>query len=171
VQANVRVSVRDEETTRVTAALRGLLPDDPGVRARTLVAKDLGSLIPERGQPPQEWVARTGEEADAAARAIAGDVAGAGFAYMDSVASPEAYFAEVTRQVWRLLWPHEGAVALMLHGDVDEAKRMLATIARPVSQRPTTWSDADRPTAAFFYSFAAHFGVNLAIEDWPARAT
>ena len=171
VQVTARVAVRDEDISQLTATLRGLLPDDPGVRARSLVSKDLNSLLPERGTSPQEWVARTEAEADAAARQIADDVATAGFAYMESVASPGAYFAELARQVWRLLWPHEGAVAYMLHGDAEEAKRMLLTIARPLAQRPTRWADEDRPSAAFFNSFAAHFGMDLAIEDWPAKAS
>ena len=142
VQVSVRVAVRDEEITRLTTTLRGLVPDDQGARARSLVSKELTALAAERGLPPQEWTARTEAEAE-----------------------------PVARQVWRLLWPHEGAVAHMMHGDVAEATRMLATIARPVSQNPTTWSDADRPTAAFFYSFAAHFGVDLGIELWPAKAS
>jgi hypothetical protein len=171
VQVTARVAVRDEDISRLTAQLRGLPPDDPGVRARSLVAKDLSSLLPERGASPQEWVARSEEEADAAARRIAEDVAAAGFAYMESVSYPEPYFAEVTRQVWRLLWPHEGAVAYMLHGDGEEAKRMLATIARPVAQQPTTWADEDRPSATFFHSFATHFATDLGITDWPVKAS
>jgi len=171
VQVTARVAVRDEDISRLTATLRGLPAEDPGVRARSLVSKDLNSLLPERGPAPQEWVARTDAEADAAARQIAGDIAAAGFAYMESVASPRAYFAELTQQVWRLLWPHEGAVAYMLHGDRDEAKRMLLTIARPVAQYPTTWADEDLPSAAFFHSFATHFGLDLGIQDWPAKAS
>jgi len=171
VQVTARVAVRDEDISQLTATLRGLQPEDPGVRARNLVSRDLNSLLPERGPSSQEWVARTEAEADAAARQIADDVATAGFAYMESVASPGAYFAELTRQVWRLLWPHEGAVAYMLHGDAEEAKRMLLTIARPLAQRPTRWADEDLPSAEFFRSFAAHFGLDLAIEDWPAKAS
>jgi hypothetical protein len=171
VQVTARVAVRDEDISQLTATLRGLPPEDPGVRARSLVSKDLNSLLPERGSSPQEWVARTEAEADAAARRIADDIAAAGYAYMESAASPDAYFAELTQQVWRLLWPHEGAVAYMLHGDPEEAKRMLLTIARPVAQGPTTWADEDGPSAAFFRSFEAHFGMDLGIGDWPVRAS
>ena len=164
-----RVGIRDEDVSRLVAKLRGLAPGDPGAQGHSLVMKDLNSLIPERGALPPEWVTQSEAESGDVARRIADDVARAGLPYLASKASPEAHFAEFTQQVWRLLWPHEAAVAHMMHGDLDEAKRMLLTIARPVAQHPATWADQDKPSAGFFAAFAAHFGVDLEIEDWPAQ--
>ena len=164
-----RVGIRDEEVSRLVAKLRGFSPGDPGAQGHSLVMKDLNSLIPERGAMPPEW--GTGGDAawDDVARRIADDVVQAGFPYLESKASPEAYYAEFTEQVWRLLWPHEAAVAHMMHGDLREAKRMLLTIARPVSQHPTSWAEQDKPSADFFDAFSVHFGVDLKIDEWPAR--
>lgn len=165
-----RVEVRDEEVSRLVAELRGLPPGGPGARGRNLVMRDLNSLIPERGSLPFEWVARSGTEAEDVARRIADDIVAAGYPYMESKASPEAYFEEFTRQVWKLLWPHEAAVEYMMHGELAAAKRMLMTIARPVAQQPTAWAGQDKPSADFFDAFAAHFGVDLEIEGWPVKA-
>lgn len=166
-----RVEVRDEELSRLAATLRGLSPGDPGTRGRNLVMRDLNSLLPQRGSLPPEWVAQGEAGAGDAARRIADDVVVAGLPYMASKASPEAYFAEFSQQVWKLLWPHEAAVAYMMRGDLAAAKRMLMTIARPVAQHPTTWAEQDRPSAAFFDAFAAHFGVDLGIAEWTAKGS
>ena len=163
-----RVGIRDEDVSRLVAKLRGLTPGDPGAQGHSLVMKDLNSLIPERGALPPEWVTQSEAESGDVARRIADDIAKAGFPYLEATASPEAYFAEFTDQVWRLLWPHEAAVAHMMHGDLDEAKRMLLTIARPVSLHPTSWAEQDKPSADFFDAFAAYFGVDLEIDEWPA---
>jgi hypothetical protein len=128
-------------------------------------------LIPDRGALPPEWVTQSETESGDVARRIADDIVRAGFPYLESKASPEAYFAEFTEQVWRLLWPHEAAVAHMMHGDLEEAKRMLLTIARPVSQHPASWAAQDKPSADFFDAFAAHFGVDLEIDEWPAKGS
>jgi hypothetical protein len=162
-----RVEVRDEEVSRLAAELRGLSPTDPGTRGRNLVMRDLNSLIPERGSMPPEWAALSEAEAGNAARRIVDDIVVAGFPYLHSKASPWAYFAEFTQQVWKLLWPHEAAVAYMLHGERQAAKRMLMTVARPVAQQPTTWAEQDKPSAKFFDAFSAHFGVDLEIGEWP----
>lgn len=164
-----RVEVRDEEVCRLVAALRGLEPSDTGLRGHNLVLRDLNSLIPERGSLPQEWAARSGAEAGAVARRVVDDIVAAGFPYMEGKASPEAYFAEFTQQVWKLLWPHEAAVAYMMHGEPEAARRMLMTVARPVAQNPTTWAHQDIPSAAFFNAFSAHFGVDLGIEEWTVK--
>lgn len=164
-----RVGLRDEEVSRLVAELRGLAPDDPEAPGHSLVIKDLSSLIPRRGSQPQEWTARTEAEAGDTARRIADDIESAAIPYLVSKAWPEAYYEEFTEQVWRLLWPHEAAVAHMLRGDAEEAKRMLLTIARPVSQQPTSWAEQDRKAAAFFRAFAARFGVDLGIGEWPVK--
>ena len=164
-----RVGIRDEDVSLLVAKLRGLAPGDPGAQGHSLVMKDLNSLIPERGALPPEWVTQSEAESGDVARRIADDIAKAGLPYLESTAFPEVYFAEFTRQVWRLLWPHEAAVAHMMHGDLNEAKRMLLTIARPVAQHPATWAEQDKPSADFFEAFSAHFGVDLEIEDWPAQ--
>jgi hypothetical protein len=165
-----RVGIRDEEVSRLIAKLRGLSPGDPGAQGHSLVMKDLNSLIPERGALPPEWVTQSEADPGHVARQIADDIVSAGFPYLESKTSPEAYFAEFAEQVWRLLWPHEAAVAHMLHGDPAAAKRMLLTIARPVAQHPTTWAEQDKASADFFDAFAAHFGVDLGVGEWPARA-
>ena len=164
-----RLGIRDEEVIRLVAKLQGLSPGDPGAQGHSLVIKDLNSLLPERGSLPLEWVTQGEAEARDVARRVADDVVATGFPYLESKASAEAYYAEFTDQVWKLLWPHEAAVAYMLHGDLDAAKRMLMTIARPVSQRPAAWAEQDKPSAEFFDAFAVHFGVNLAIDEWPAK--
>lgn len=164
-----RVEVRDEEVSRLVADLRGLAPGDPGTRGHNLVMRDLNSLIPERGSLPSEWAARSEAEAGDAARRIVDDIVVAGFPYMQSMASPEAYFAEFTQQVWKLLWPHEAAVAYMMHGELGAAKRTLMTVARPVAQQPATWAEQDRSSADFFAAFSARFGVDLGIEEWPVQ--
>jgi hypothetical protein len=164
-----RVEVRDEEVSRLVAALRGLEPSDPGLRGHNLVMRDLNSLIPERGSLPPEWAARSEAEAGAVARRIVDDIMVAGFPYMESKASPEAYFEEFTQQVWKLLWPHEAAVAYMMHGEPEAAKRTLMTVARPIAQHPPTWAEQDRPSADFFAAFSAHFGIDLVIEEWPVK--
>lgn len=164
-----RLGIRDEEVSRLVARLRGLPPGDPSAQGHSLVMKDLNSLLPERGSLPREWVAWSVADADDVAQRITDDIVTAGFPYLQDNASPGAYFAELNRQVWRLLWPHEAAVAHMLHGEAEQAKRMLLTIARPVSQYPTSWAEQDRPSADFFAAFAGYFHVDLAIEDWPAK--
>ena len=164
-----RVGIRDEDVSRLVAKLRGLTPGDPGAQGHSLVMKDLNSLIPERGAMPPEWGTQDDAAWDDVARRIADDVVGAGFPYLESKATPEAYYAEFNEQVWRLLWPQEAAVAHMMHGDVKEAKRMLLTIARPVSQHPTSWAEQDKPSADFFDAFSAHFGVDLEIDKWPTN--
>lgn len=164
-----RVEVRDEEVSRLVAELRGLSPSDPGKRGHNLVMRDLSSLIPERGWLPPEWSALSEADAGDAARRIVDDIVMAGFPYMESKASPREYFAEFTQQVWKLLWPHEAAVAYMLHGEPESAKRMLMTVARPVARQPTTWAEQDRPSAEFFAAFSAHFGVDLKIDEWPVN--
>jgi hypothetical protein len=164
-----RVGIRDEEVSRLVAELRGLAPDDPEAPGHSLVIKDLSSLLPRRGSQPQEWTARSEAEADRAARRIADDIDSAAIPYLVGKSWPEAYYEELTEQVWRLLWPHEAAVAHMLRGDAEEAKRMLLTIARPLSQQPTTWAEQDAAAAAFFRAFAARFCVDLRIGDWPVK--
>ena len=164
-----RVEVRDEEVSRLVAVLRGLSPGDPAARGHNLVLRELSSLIPGRGSLPREWTARSGTEAEDVARRVADDVLAAGLPYLRSKAEPGAYFAEFTEQVWKLLWPHEAAVTYLMHGDPAAARRILMTIARPVSQRPTAWAGQDRPSAAFFNSLTAHFGVDLKIDEWPAQ--
>jgi hypothetical protein len=167
-----RIGIRDEETSRLVARLRGLSPDDAGAQGHSLVMKDLNSLIPERGSLPPEWVTQVTHseaEAEVVARRIADDVVRAGFPYMESTASPQAYFAEFKEQVWKLLWPQEAAVIHMMHGELDEAKRMLMSIARPIAQQPTAWAGQDLPSAGFFDAFSAHFGVALGIEEWPVK--
>lgn len=164
-----RVGIRDEEVSRLVAKLRGFSPGDPAAQGHSLVMKDLSSLIPERGAMPPEWGTQDDAAWDDVARRIADDVVGAGFPYLESKATPEAYYAEFNEQVWRLLWPREAAVAHMMHGDAEEARRMLLTIARPVSQRPTSWAEQDKPSADFFDAFSAHFGVDLKIDEWPTN--
>jgi hypothetical protein len=111
-----------------------------------VVAEELRSLIPER--VPLEWVAASGEEAGQVARRIADDVVFAGFPYMQGLTSPSAYFEEFKRAARRILWLRESAVTFMLHGDLEEAKRMLLRLARPVSQDPTEWADKDARRSA-----------------------
>ena len=165
-----RVGIRDEEVSRLVAELRGLAPDDPAAQGHSLVIRDLNSLIPARGSQPPEWTARTVAEAAGTARRIADDIERAAIPYLVSKSWPEAYHEEFAEQVWRLLWPHEAAVAHMLLGDAAEAKRMLLTIARPLSQQPTSWAGPDEAAAAFFAAFAARFRVDLGIEGWPVKA-
>jgi hypothetical protein len=130
---------------------------------------ELKSLIPERGSLPAEWVATDKEDALQVARQIAEDVVFAGFPYMERLASPAAFFEEFKRAPRRFMWPRESAVTYMMHGDLEEAKRMLWRLARPVSQNPTIWSDKDAAAVSFFEAFAAHFGVDLEIGGWPVR--
>ena len=58
----------------------------------------------------------------------------------------------------------------MMHGDLEEAKRTLAGIARPTSHNPTSWAEQDESSVEFFNAFASHFSVELGIEDWPIRS-
>lgn len=163
------VAVRDGEVGRLVAGLRGLPEGDPEAQPRYVVTRELSTLIPERGTLPHEWVAAGKEDADQVARKIADDVVFAGFPYMQALASPDAYFEEFKQAPRRAAWPRESAVTYMMHGDLENARRMLWRLARPLSQNPAVWDDNQAAAVSFFAAFESHFGVDLGIGDWPVR--
>ncbi|MCW2933354.1 MAG: hypothetical protein JWM19_4316, partial [Actinomycetia bacterium] len=163
------VGARDREVGRLAAELQGLPESDPAARPHYVIVKELSSLIPERGPLPPEWVASR-EEGDVAqvARQIAQDVVFAGFPYMQGLASPDAYFKEFKDSPRRTTRPRESAITYMMHGELEDAKRMLWRLALPVLQNPTVLDDGDA-AVSFFAAFASYFGVDLGIGDWPVR--
>jgi hypothetical protein len=103
------------------------------------------------------------------ARQIAEDVVFAGFPYMQGLASPDAYFREFKNSQRKTMRPRESAITYMMHGELEDAKRMLWRLALPVSQKPTVLDDKDAAAVSFFEAFASRFGVDLGIGDWPVR--
>jgi hypothetical protein len=90
---------------------------------------------------------------------------------MQRLVIPEVFFEEFKRNPRRLVWLRESAVTYALYGDPEGAKRILQRLAGPLSQNPTVWADGDASAVKFIEAFAAHFGIDLQIANWPVRET
>lgn len=169
-RVNPMVGVRDREVGKIVAELQGLPQSDPAARPHYVVIEWLRSLIPGRSSLPPEWVASAEEdEVDRVARQVAEDVVSAGFPHMRALASPDAYYEAFKSAPRKITRPRESAVTYMLHGELDEARRMLERLARPVSQNPLVWADKDAAAVSFFDAFSSRFDVDLGFDDWPIR--